>query len=274
GTPVVCPSSFRQNALEVTENLTAGFGGHVLTLGAHAGLLRSDDNQLTFGAGLWNFRNLDSLAAGHAFHYERALTGPSGTSGVTFHTRQIGLYAQDRWSPTHALTLTAGLRIDVTFLPDAVATNASLKAALGIDTGMLPSGALLWSPRLGFNYDLGGEGRTFIRGGIGLFGGDPPYAWVGSAYRDDGADGARVVLQRREPGSTNRGGPGRGEPPALRDDQRGRVCDTHASGASIRFSGARVRPERRPLLHAGGPVAQAVGRSCRGECVLRIHAGS
>jgi len=187
GTPVVCPSSFRQNALEVTENLTAGFGGHVLTLGAHAGLLRSDDNQLTFGAGLWNFRNLDSLAAGHAFHYERALTGPSGTSGVTFHTRQIGLYAQDRWSPTHALTLTAGLRIDVTFLPDAVATNASLKAALGIDTGMLPSGALLWSPRLGFNYDLGGEGRTFIRGGIGLFGGDPPYAWVGSAYRDDGA---------------------------------------------------------------------------------------
>src|SRR5207237_3542876 len=109
-----------------------------------------------------------------------------GPTRVTFHTRQIGLYAQDRWSPTHALTLTAGLRIDVTFLPDAVATNASLKAALGIDTGMLPSGALLWSPRLGFNSDLGGEGRTFIRGGIGLFSGRPPYAWVGSAYRDDG----------------------------------------------------------------------------------------
>jgi len=186
GTPVVCPSSFRQNALEVTENLTAGFGAHILTLGAHAGLLRSDDNQLTSGAGFWNFRNLDSLAAGRAFHYERALTGPSGISGVTFHARQIGLYTQDRWSPTHALTLTAGLRIDVALLPDAVATNASLKAALGAGTGRVPSGALLWSPRLGFNSDLGGDGRTFIRGGIGLFSGRPPYAWVGSAYRDDG----------------------------------------------------------------------------------------
>jgi hypothetical protein len=186
GTPVVCPSSFRQNAFEVTENLTTAFGAHVFTLGAQAGLLRSDDNQLTSGAGQWNFRNLDSLAARRAFHYERALVGASGTSGITFRTGQIGLYTQDRWSPTNALTLTAGVRIDVTLLPDAVAANDSLRAAVGMETGRLPSGAPLWSPRLGFNYDLGGKERTFIRGGIGLFSGPPPYAWVGSAYRDDG----------------------------------------------------------------------------------------
>src|SRR4029077_1695583 len=85
-----------------------------------------------------------------------------------------------------ALTLTAGLRLDVPLLPDAVATNAALETALGLDTGVVPSGNLLWSPRLGFNYDAGGTGRTFLRGGIGLFNGPPPYTWLGSAYRDDG----------------------------------------------------------------------------------------
>src|SRR5439155_16764210 len=50
----------------------------------------------------------------------------------------------------------------------------------------LPSGNVLWSPRLGVNYDVGGHSRTFVRGGIGLFSGRPPYRWLSNAYRDDG----------------------------------------------------------------------------------------
>jgi len=199
GTPAACPSAVTKDAFEVTENLTAGFGAHVLTLGTHIELLRFEDGNLLGGAGLWNFRNLDSLAAGLAFHYDRTLPGPSRTGVVVFRARQIGLYVQDRWRPARGLTLTGGLRVDVPALPDRVGTNAALAAALGFDTGRLPSGDLLWSPRLGVNYDLRGEGRTFLRGGIGLFSGRPPYTWLGSAYRDDGTqqlflncDGAAV----------------------------------------------------------------------------------
>ena len=171
GTAVTCPSWAAQGAFEVTENLTVGFGGHLFTLGAHAAALRFEDTQLQGGAGLWDFRNLDSLQAGRAFHYERTLPGQSRGRGIDFRAREIGLYVQDRWNPTRALTLTAGLRLDVSFLPDAVSTNEPLKSALGVDTGRLPSGGLLWSPRFGVNYDLRGEGRTFLRGGIGLFSG-------------------------------------------------------------------------------------------------------
>ena len=199
GTGVQCPSWFAQGAFEVTENLTVGLGRHLLTLGAHAAALRFEDTQLTGGAGLWDFRNLDSLEAGRAFHYELTLPAPSRGRGIEFRAREIGLYAQDRWRPTRTLTLTAGLRIDVPFLPDAVPTNESLKATLGVDTGQLPSGSLLWSPRFGVNYDVRAEGRTFVRGGIGLFSGRPPYAWVASSYRDNGlqelflsCDGAAV----------------------------------------------------------------------------------
>jgi hypothetical protein len=201
GTAVTCPASSAQQALEVTENLSIGFGHHVLTVGAHGEVLHFEDHQLQGEAGLWNFRNLDSLAAGRAVHYERTLAGPSRGRSVEFRARQLGFYAQDRWQPTHALTLTAGLRVDIPFLPDPVSTNAALQAALGIDNGPLPSGDLLWSPRLGINYDVGSRGRTFLRGGIGFFSGRMPYTWLASSYRDDGlqqlflsCDGAEVPV--------------------------------------------------------------------------------
>jgi hypothetical protein len=199
GTALICPAGTRQHGLELTENLSVGFGTHVWTIGAHAEALRFEDAHLQGEAGLWNFRNLDSLAVGHAAHYERNLPGPSSDRGIEFRARQIGFYIQDRWQPTRALTLTGGLRLDVPFLPDPVVTNQALLAGLGIDNGYLPSGDLLWSPRLGINYDVGGEGRTFLRGGIGWFSGRPLYQWIANSYRDDGieqlfltCDGAEV----------------------------------------------------------------------------------
>jgi Carboxypeptidase regulatory-like domain/TonB dependent receptor len=184
-----CPTeSFGQDVLEATENLTIGLGDHVVTIGARGELLHFDDGVLVSSPGAWRFRDLDALGAGRAFSYSRAFYGSADSGGVDFRVRQIGVYAQDRWTPTRGLTLTAGLRLDVPFLPDPIPTNAALQSALAIDTGELPSGNLLWSPRLGVNYDLRGEGRTFVRGGVGLFSGHPPYTWVGSAYHDSGRE--------------------------------------------------------------------------------------
>jgi hypothetical protein len=188
GTNQTCPNAFGQDALEVTDDATVGIGSHALTLGTHAQAFQFDHNQVIGGVGLWNFRALDSLEAGRAFHYERALPGPGRTGAVTFRALQIALFAQDRWNPLRGLTVTVGLRAELPVLPDAVATNDAVQTALGVDNARLPSGNLLWSPRLGINYDLRGEGRTFLRGGVGLFSGSPPYVWVGNAYRDDGTE--------------------------------------------------------------------------------------
>jgi hypothetical protein len=183
----VCPTTdVRQNVVEITENLTIGAGPHLLTVGAHAELLHFQDPLVQVSAGRWLFGNLDSLAAGLASHYDRGLGSSARPPGAAFGAFGLGLYAQDRWAPTARLTLTAGLRLDVPFLLDAVPTNQGLAAALGFDTGRLPSGNALWSPRLGMNYDLAGDGAAFLRGGIGLFSGPPPYRWLGNAYRESG----------------------------------------------------------------------------------------
>jgi hypothetical protein len=199
GTGTTCPSSSSQRDFEITDNLTVDVGGHLFTIGAHAEALHFHDAQLQGSAGVWNFRNLDSLQVGHAAHYERTLPATSRGPAINFAARQLGLYVQDRWRPRRTLTLTAGLRMDVPFLPDRIATNRLLRDSLGVDNGPLPNGNPQWSPRLGFNYDVAGQGRTFLRGGIGVFTGRPAYTWIASAYRDDGrhqlfvsCDGAQV----------------------------------------------------------------------------------
>ena len=196
GTNEVCSTSVvAQEALEMTDNATFGFGRHVLTIGTHDELLHFHDPLLLNSAGRWTFSSLDSLAAGRATRYERGLPGLLRPEGplVDFHVRQFGIYVQDWWTPTARLTVALGLRLDVPFLPDAALTNTALEASLGFDTGRLPSGSALWSPRLSASYDVTGDGRTLLRGGIGLFSGHPPYRWLGNGYRDTGGQEASLT---------------------------------------------------------------------------------
>jgi len=220
----VCPTTaVDQNALEITENLTIGAGGHIVTLGSHGELLHYDDPLVQVSAGRWTFDNLDSLARGSAMHYDRGLGNSTRPSGAHFHVFGLGLYAQDRWAPNARLTLTGGLRLDVPFLLDAVPTNQGLVAALGFDTGRLPTGNALWSPRVGINYDLWGDGAAFFRGGIGLFSGPPPYRWLGNAYRESGDEGV-VFCNKPE-----------GVPHFARDSMQPTEC-TVSPGTSPRIS--------------------------------------
>jgi len=182
----VCPTTeVTQEVFELTDNLSVTAGAHLITLGTHNELLHFRDPLLLFSAGTWVFSSLDKLDSAKASSYRIGLPGPQ-RSVVDFDVRQLGLYVQDRWTPSSRFTLTVGLRFDVPLLPDAARTNSALNASLGFNTARLPSGNTLWSPRLAAAYDLGGDGSMFVRGGIGIFSGRPPYRYLGNAYRDDG----------------------------------------------------------------------------------------
>jgi hypothetical protein len=99
---------------------------------------------------------------------------------------------QDQWNVTPRLLLTAGLRADVPFVSRHPKRNPALLEALGADNTRTPSGHLLWSPRLGVSYDLRGDGRTFLRGGVGLFTGRPAYGWFNEVYVHTGLDAVSV----------------------------------------------------------------------------------
>ena len=167
-----------QTIWELTDNFGIAAGDHQLTFGTHGELIDLVDDALESPAGFWAFDNLDSLARGVASYYTRTVA--TAGSQVAFSVKQIGVYLQDQWVPTPRLTLTAGLRLDVPYLPAPTTQNPLALRDLGINTALTPSGNPLWSPRLGVNYDLSGRGTIVVRGGRASSRGDRPISGSGT----------------------------------------------------------------------------------------------
>jgi hypothetical protein len=104
-------------------------------------------------------------------------------------------YFQDEWRPKSNLTVTAGLRVDVpkfgnTAFDNPIADSLTFRDQDGspvkYNSGALPSTTAYWSPRVGMNWDLFGDGTTQVRGGTGLFTGKPPYVWISNQIGNTG----------------------------------------------------------------------------------------
>jgi hypothetical protein len=186
-----CRQDDFESIWELTNNLEFDAGSHHLVLGTHAEQIHEyDAGGLQADPGNWYFQSLDSLEQGLPNTYYRSIPGPLPPTGgrPDFRVSQVGFYLQDRWIADPRLTITAWLRFDVPFFRDAPPQNPELLSALDINTARTPGGHLLWSPRIGVNYDLSGRGLTFLRGGVGLFAGRLPYFWLGNVYSDAGLE--------------------------------------------------------------------------------------
>jgi hypothetical protein len=98
-----------------------------------------------------------------------------------------GIYAQDEWQVSDKLKVTAGARLEAPFFGKTAFNNEAANAlnfrdedgnTVQYNTGKLPDPKLLFSPRVGFNYDATGDRSTQIRGGTGIFTGTPAYVWI------------------------------------------------------------------------------------------------
>jgi hypothetical protein len=85
-----------------------------------------------------------------------------GSSEVTVDTEVYSLFVQDDWRPSANLSLSWGLRYDY----DSNGNNPDFSHPLVGDRS--PDDDNL-QPRIGFNWDLTGDGKNVLRGGAGAF---------------------------------------------------------------------------------------------------------
>lgn len=197
-----------QKIFEVTDNLTIPLGGqHMVTIGTHNEFFHFVNHFFPASLGVWSFANATALANVQPGRYEIAIPLRPGGPNTDFNVKQWGGYLQDRWSPDPRLTVIAGVRIDIPVMDKPRQNTASaLVDTLNVNTGAFPSGNTLWSPRIGFNYDLSGDGETRLRGGVGVFSGRPPYVWISNAFGNTGLEQATLVCDATGFAGTNANG--------------------------------------------------------------------
>lgn len=106
-----------------------------------------------------------------------------------------GAYVQDEWNVLPNFKLTGGIRIDIPFFGNTAYRNEEVEGFTFKDeklndvkysTDKLPDPKPLISPRLGFNFDVFNNKTTQLRGGTGIFTGQPAFVWISNQIGNNG----------------------------------------------------------------------------------------
>ena len=176
-----------QNTIELTDGMDYTRGHHSFRFGA-TGILRNTEYfRPISGKGYFNFGNGDFTGFPTAemligFTDSYSIGAQNGYfSNIAY---EDGFYAQDEWRASKQLTLQLGLRYDILTRPYEVQNrqasfdlNASdltygqvlVAGQNGVSRSIIKNDFGSFAPRLGFAYDLKGDGREVLRGGYGIF---------------------------------------------------------------------------------------------------------
>jgi outer membrane receptor protein involved in Fe transport len=175
----VLPNSLDENTIQLVNNLILQRGAHTLKLGTNNSYYDIDNFFFFNQFGDFDFSSLSDFEQGIADDYEIAGPGLDGTlPRAQYNVLELAFYAQDDWQVNDRLTVNLGLRYDLRLFPDEGPTVQGVLDDFDLDTGLFPTDGDNIAPRVGFAYDVAGDGASVVRGGVGLFYGRvPPVFW-------------------------------------------------------------------------------------------------
>lgn len=184
-----------QDIWSFTDNLTYTAGKHTLVMGTHNEFYHFSNLFIQDAFGSYFFDNPDDFYAGRIKEYRFgeanvAVTGDTRWAAA-FRAGMLGFYVQDNFSATDRLDLTFGLRADIPLFFDTPAENATFNdfmASRGWNykTNSKLNSRPLFSPRLGFRWNVGQAQKYVLRGGAGIFTGRIPYVWLSNNFANTG----------------------------------------------------------------------------------------
>ena len=182
------------NTYSLIDNFTYNTKQHTLTAGIAYDQMYVGNNFMRYGTSYYRYDSLSQFLEDKQPTVFAATYGYNGNDNpiAEMGFGQAAAYVQDEYRMNRRLKLIAGLRMDAPiYLTDAVA-NPGFSAfsdvnttkfknpeneAFAYDPSKWPTTTLLWSPRVGFNYDIKGDKSMIVRGGTGIFTGRLPFVW-------------------------------------------------------------------------------------------------
>jgi hypothetical protein len=163
---------FLQQVFGFQGDVTSNRGRHLLKFGGLAERYLQDMINPTFSLGTYSFANLRALLENRATSFI-GLT-PEGQFDRYWRFWILGGYAQDDFALTDRITLNAGLRYEVMTMPRDI--NGRDSALINLTDRTATLGQLYegpdtnnFSPRVGFAWNVTGDGLTSVRGGYGMY---------------------------------------------------------------------------------------------------------
>lgn len=210
--PFTPNNELRYKSFQIQDNLSYYLTDHYLTFGISAERYESENVFFPGSQSVYVYNSLaDFYADANAY-----LANPNRTaSDVTLKKFQVrwsnqpgmekpvqplevwytGIYGQDEWHLLDNLRLTGGIRIDVPFFGETGFVNAEVDGmnfkdengnTVKYSTSKLPDPNPLFSPRIGFNWDIFKNQTTQLRGGTGIFTSRPAYVWISNQIGNNG----------------------------------------------------------------------------------------
>lgn len=210
-------NTVRNNTLILTDNLMFHWGRHTIIGGLSYENQYVLNNYWRQGTGYYRFYNMDAFkryAGGEGegkayspdyhplnFAFTYPINGHTD-AGSTFLLGQFSAYAQDEWQLSDAFKLTYGLRIDLSAYLSESTDNPALKDVVfrngeTVDLSTWPKTGALFSPRIGFNYDLTDDKSVKLRGGVGVFTGRIPLVWFVNQMQYSGMLKYQLILNSK-----------------------------------------------------------------------------
>ncbi|MEI6061149.1 MAG: TonB-dependent receptor [Bacteroidota bacterium] len=193
----------KQNVLQFTDNITIYKNKHSITGGVNFEKFHFENSFNLFYYPWHTYNSVNDFLATTKqnvdYNAEVTEANKKPFQMAILDVAQLGFYGQDEWQVNNQLKVTMGLRIDIPiYFKNLDVTTASQEAAnfngwvdkdgnsVKLDPAAWPKSKLMWSPRLGFSYDIKDDNSLVLRGGTGIFTGRIPFVWLGNQASNPG----------------------------------------------------------------------------------------